>query len=127
MGQTHSARKQIGLFRRSGNPNSGHHNFQNCNQHHTFYKGRINDGDGNKNYYLRTPLPRYEYMRVLLSRFPEEIINKYNLLIYFSLLLGEGDGCSSSSGGGLVYALFGVCLISLSTSMSIFGVEITFP
>jgi hypothetical protein len=30
-------------------------------------------------YCLGTPLPRYEYMRMLLSRFPEEIINKYNL------------------------------------------------
>jgi hypothetical protein len=32
-----------------------------------------------KNYYLGTPLPRYEYMRMLLSRFPEEIVSKYNL------------------------------------------------
>jgi hypothetical protein len=32
-----------------------------------------------KNYYLGTPLPRYEYMRMLLSRFPEETVNKYNL------------------------------------------------
>jgi hypothetical protein len=32
-----------------------------------------------KNYYMGTPFPRYEYMRMLLSRFPEEIINKYNL------------------------------------------------
>jgi hypothetical protein len=32
-----------------------------------------------KNYYLGTPLPRYEYMRMLLSRFPEEIVEKYNL------------------------------------------------
>jgi hypothetical protein len=32
-----------------------------------------------KNYYLRTPLPRFEYMKMLLSRFPEEIIQKYNL------------------------------------------------
>jgi hypothetical protein len=30
-----------------------------------------------KNYYLG--MPRYEYMRVLLSRFPEEIMGKYNL------------------------------------------------
>jgi hypothetical protein len=30
-------------------------------------------------YYLGTPLPRYEYMRMLMSRFPEEIISKYNL------------------------------------------------
>jgi hypothetical protein len=30
-------------------------------------------------YYLGTPLPRYEYMRMLLSRFTEEIVNKYNL------------------------------------------------
>jgi hypothetical protein len=32
-----------------------------------------------KNYYLGTPLPRFEYMEMLLSRFPEEIIQKYNL------------------------------------------------
>jgi hypothetical protein len=32
-----------------------------------------------KNYYLGTPLPQFEYMRMLLSRFPEEIIQKYNL------------------------------------------------
>jgi hypothetical protein len=31
------------------------------------------------NYYLGTPLHSYEYIRMLLSRFPEEIINKYNL------------------------------------------------
>jgi hypothetical protein len=27
-----------------------------------------------KNYYLGTPLPRFEYMKMLLSCFPEEII-----------------------------------------------------
>jgi hypothetical protein len=32
-----------------------------------------------KNYYLGTPLPRYEYMRMLLSCSPEEIVDKYNL------------------------------------------------
>jgi hypothetical protein len=32
-----------------------------------------------KNYYLGTPLPGFEYMKMLLSRFPEEIIQKYNL------------------------------------------------
>jgi hypothetical protein len=32
-----------------------------------------------KNYYLGTPLPRFEYMKMLLSRFPEEIIQTYNL------------------------------------------------
>jgi hypothetical protein len=31
------------------------------------------------NYYLGTPLPRLEYMKMLLSRFPEEIIQNYNL------------------------------------------------
>jgi hypothetical protein len=31
-----------------------------------------------KNYYLGTPLPRYEYMRMLLSRFLEEVVEKYN-------------------------------------------------
>jgi hypothetical protein len=32
-----------------------------------------------KNYYLDTPLPRFEYMKMPLSRFPEEIFQKYNL------------------------------------------------
>jgi hypothetical protein len=32
-----------------------------------------------KNYYLGTPLPRFENMNMLISRFPEEIIQKYNL------------------------------------------------
>jgi hypothetical protein len=32
-----------------------------------------------ENYYLGTTLLWYEYMRMLLSRFPEEIVNKYNL------------------------------------------------
>jgi hypothetical protein len=32
-----------------------------------------------KNFYVSTPLPRFEYMKILLSRFPEEIIQKYNL------------------------------------------------
>jgi hypothetical protein len=31
------------------------------------------------NYYLGTPLPRFEYMKMLLSRFLEKIIQKYNL------------------------------------------------
>jgi hypothetical protein len=34
-----------------------------------------------RNYYLGTPLPRFEYMKMLLSRFPEEIIQKYNLIV----------------------------------------------
>jgi hypothetical protein len=32
-----------------------------------------------KNYYLGTLLPRFDYMKMLLSRFPEEIFQKYNL------------------------------------------------
>jgi hypothetical protein len=32
-----------------------------------------------KNFFLGTPLPRFEYMKMLLSSFPEEIIQKYNL------------------------------------------------
>jgi hypothetical protein len=32
-----------------------------------------------KKYYLGTPLPHYEYTIMLLSRFPEEIVEKYNL------------------------------------------------
>jgi hypothetical protein len=32
-----------------------------------------------KNYYLGTPLPKYEYIRLPLSIIPDEIITKYNL------------------------------------------------
>jgi hypothetical protein len=32
-----------------------------------------------KNYYLGTPLPRFEYIKMLLLRFPEEIVQKYKL------------------------------------------------
>jgi hypothetical protein len=32
-----------------------------------------------KNDYIGNPLPRFEYTKMLLSRFPEEIIQKYNL------------------------------------------------
>jgi hypothetical protein len=32
-----------------------------------------------KNYYLGTPLPLFEYMKMLISHFSEEIIQKYNL------------------------------------------------
>jgi hypothetical protein len=32
-----------------------------------------------KSYYIDTPMPRFEYMKMQLSRFPEEIIQKYNL------------------------------------------------
>jgi hypothetical protein len=32
-----------------------------------------------KNYYLGTPLPRYEYMRLSLAIIPDEVIEKYNL------------------------------------------------
>jgi hypothetical protein len=32
-----------------------------------------------KNYNMGTPLPWYEYIPMLLSRLPEEIVNKYNL------------------------------------------------
>jgi hypothetical protein len=32
-----------------------------------------------KNYYMGTPLPRSEYMKMLLSRFPEEIVQRNNL------------------------------------------------
>jgi hypothetical protein len=32
-----------------------------------------------KNYYMGTPFPRYEYMRMLLPIFLEEVVDKYNL------------------------------------------------
>jgi hypothetical protein len=35
-----------------------------------------------KNYYIGTPLTRFEYTRMSLSHFPEEIVQKYNLNAY---------------------------------------------
>jgi hypothetical protein len=32
-----------------------------------------------ENYYIGTPLTQFEYMKMLISCFPEEIIQKYNL------------------------------------------------
>jgi hypothetical protein len=40
---------------------------------------RFMTGDS-KNFYLNTPLDRYEYMRLSLSLLPDEIIQQYNLL-----------------------------------------------
>jgi hypothetical protein len=56
----------------------GHHNIQNPDQHHPFHRICSHDDDGIKNYYMGTPLPRFEYMKRLLSRFPEEIVQKFN-------------------------------------------------
>jgi hypothetical protein len=38
-----------------------------------------------KNYFPGTPLPRFEYMKMLLSRFPEEIIQKQNGWVYIEI------------------------------------------
>ncbi len=35
-----------------------------------------------KNFYLSAPLDRYEYMKMLLTLFPEWIIEQYNLRMY---------------------------------------------
>ena len=32
-----------------------------------------------KNFYLNTPLKRYEYLRLRLDNFPEDVIAQYNL------------------------------------------------
>ena len=32
-----------------------------------------------KNFYLNTPLTRYEYLRLILDNFPEDVIAQYNL------------------------------------------------
>jgi hypothetical protein len=67
------------LLRRCRYFHGGHHNIQNPHQQHHFHRRRSNDDDGHKNYYLGTPLLRFEYMKSLLSRFPAEIVDKYNL------------------------------------------------
>jgi hypothetical protein len=46
------------------------------------YSGDVHRGrrhHDEPNYYLGTPLPRFEYMKMLLSHFPEEIVQKYKL------------------------------------------------
>ena len=40
------------------------------------------------NMYLNTPLDRFEYMRIYISKIPQEIIDEYNLMD-----LVEPDGC----------------------------------
>jgi hypothetical protein len=78
-GQVNSQRRQARLLRRRRDVHGGHHNIQNLDQQHPFHRRRSHDDDGHKNYYMGTPLPRFEYMKMLLSRFPEEIVQKYNL------------------------------------------------
>jgi hypothetical protein len=77
--QAHGGGQQAGLLRRCRNLHCGHHNIQDTHQQHALHRRCGHDDDEHKNYYLFTPLPRYEYMRMVLSRFPEEIIDNYNL------------------------------------------------
>jgi hypothetical protein len=79
MSQVDPRRRQTRLLRRCRHFHGRHHNIQNTDQQHPFHRGRRHDDDGHKNYYLGTPLPRFEYMKMLLSRFPEKIFQKYNL------------------------------------------------
>jgi hypothetical protein len=77
--QAKSGQRQVGSLRRCGNLNCRYYYIQ------IFINSTLSTKDAEmimmdvKNYYLGTPLPRYEYMRMLLSRFLEEIVNKYNL------------------------------------------------
>jgi hypothetical protein len=72
--------RHVRLLWRCRNFHGGNHNIQNPHQQHPFHRRRSNDDDGHKSYYVGTPLPRFEYMKMLLSRFPEEIVDKYNLV-----------------------------------------------
>jgi hypothetical protein len=56
-----------------------------------------------KNYYLGTPLPRFEYMKMLLSCVTEEIIQKYNLNAlavdgWFYIEIRKGMYCLKQAG-----------------------------
>jgi hypothetical protein len=53
--------------------------FKNPHQQHPLRRRCCDDDDGHKKYYLGTPFSRFEYMKMLLPRFPEEIVDKYNL------------------------------------------------
>jgi hypothetical protein len=77
-----------------------------------------NDDDGHKNYYLGTTLPQFEYMRMMLSRFPEEIVDKYNL----DALAIDGWVCIEIRKG--IYGLKQSVLLDnqlLQTSLAPFG------
>jgi hypothetical protein len=76
---THHRRRHTRLLRRRRHFNDRYHNIQNPNQHHPLHQGLRRDDDGNQELLSRHSLPRFEYMKMLLSRFPEEIIQKYNL------------------------------------------------
>jgi hypothetical protein len=47
-----------------------------------------------KDFYLNTPMARYEYMRLKLTAIPEEIIIKYN----YGRLRRKTDTCTVKSG-----------------------------
>jgi hypothetical protein len=72
-------RQQTRLLQRRRHFNGRHNNIQNHNQQHPLHRGRRHDDDGHKELLSRHPLQRFEYMKMLLSRFLEEIIQKYNL------------------------------------------------
>jgi hypothetical protein len=79
MSQVNSWRQQDRLLWRRRDVHGGHHNIQNPDQQHPFHRRRSHDDDVHRNYYLGTPLPRFEYMKMLLLRFQDEIVQKYNL------------------------------------------------
>jgi hypothetical protein len=73
--QAHGGGRQVGILRQCRNFHGGHHNIQNPHQQHSLHRRCGHDDDGHK----KLPLPSYEYMIMLLSHFPEEIVDKYNL------------------------------------------------
>jgi hypothetical protein len=79
MSQVNCGWGQTRLLRRHHHFHGRHHNIKNLDQQHPFHRGRRHDDDGHKKCYLGNPLPRFEYTKMLLSEFPEEIIQKYNL------------------------------------------------
>jgi hypothetical protein len=75
----HRGRRQTRLLRKHHHFHGRHHNI------HIIINSTLSTEDAAmimmdiKNYYLGNPLPRFEYMKMLLSRFLEEIVQKYNL------------------------------------------------
>jgi hypothetical protein len=72
-------RRQTRLFRRRRHFDGRHNDIQNPNQQHPLTEDAAMMMMDINNYYIGTALPRFEYMKMLLSHFPEEIIQKYNL------------------------------------------------
>jgi hypothetical protein len=76
---TDHGRRYTGLLRRRRHFHGRHNNIQILINSTLSNEDAIMMMMDIKNYYLGTPLPRFEYMKMVLSCFPKEIVQKLNL------------------------------------------------